>query len=270
MIALAHLVWAPLGPEPLRHFLRSYAAHPAGAEHELVVILNGSGAPGAHARERLLAELDGTPHTLIELARPVQDLTAYGEAAARLDHELICLLNSYAEVLADAWLAHLAAALAREDVGLAGATGNWESQAEFPRGGIEQWPQQLIGLRRARRDYPRFPNPHVRTSSFMIARERLVAMRLEAVRDKRDAYIVESGFHSITRQVAETGQRTVVVDRDGRLYDPPDWPRSRTFRSGSQERLLVADNQTRAYEGCSPRVRHALARSSWGSQAGEP
>ncbi len=41
MIAVVHLVWGPLGPEPLRDFLRSYHAHDAGAPHELVVLFNG-------------------------------------------------------------------------------------------------------------------------------------------------------------------------------------------------------------------------------------
>ncbi len=40
MIAVVHLVWGPLGAGPLQEFLASYKRHPAGAEHELVVLLN--------------------------------------------------------------------------------------------------------------------------------------------------------------------------------------------------------------------------------------
>jgi hypothetical protein len=43
MIGLVYLAWVPLGSVPLREFLRSYHAHPAGAEHQLIVVLNGAG-----------------------------------------------------------------------------------------------------------------------------------------------------------------------------------------------------------------------------------
>lgn len=280
MIGLVHLVWAPLGPAPLRRFLRSYHAHPAGAEHELTIVLNGAAgtgrkddsttvadAPGAGADDAahaLLAELEGTDHRLIALERPVLDLAAYGEAARRLEHERVCFVNSYAVILADGWLGLLADALDRPDVGLVGAGGSWESQAEWVRGRVRHWPLQLARLPRARRDYPRFPNPHVRTNAFMLDRRAVVEMGLERAEDKRATYLLESGRKSITRVVQDRGLRAVVVGRDGRAYDVEDWPASRTFRSGEQENLIVADNQTRDYQAASRRRRRRMSRDSWG------
>ncbi|HEY5344206.1 MAG TPA: hypothetical protein VIJ66_11195 [Solirubrobacteraceae bacterium] len=267
MIGLAHLVWAPLGPEPLRDFLRSYHAHPAGAEHELAIVLNGVGPKGpadGSSREALLAELEGTEHRLIELERPTLDLAAYGQAAHRLTHEKLCFLNSYSVVLVDGWLERLADALEHPDVGLVGASASWESQAEWIRGRARHWPQQLARLPRARGDYPRFPNPHIRTTAFMLNRLALVEMALEQAADKRATYLLESGRRSITRRIQEQGSRVAVVGRDGQAYDVEGWPASRTFRSGDQENLLVADNQTQDYQTASSRRRRRLARDSWG------
>jgi len=268
MIGVVHLVWAPLGPAPVREFVRSYRAHPAGADHELTIVLNGAGpggpGDGAAARAAVLAELDGTEHRLIELERPVQDLAAYGQAARRLTNEQVCFLNSYAVILADDWLGHLRRALAEPGVGIVAATASWESQAEWVRGPAVYWPYQLLGLRRARRDYPRFPNPHVRTSAFMLARQTVLDMGFEDVRDKRSAYMLESGRESITRQLRARGLRTSVVGHDGRSYDVADWPASRTFRSGRQENLLIADNRTRNYQAASARRRRRWSRDSWG------
>jgi hypothetical protein len=270
MIGVVHLVWAPLGPEPLRAFLRSYISYPAGAEHELVIVLNGAtGIETAAVRERetLLAELAGIEHRLISLERPVLDLQAYGEAARVLEHEHLCFVNSYCTMLAEGWLAHLAGALARPGVALVGASGSWESQAEWHRGRIRHWPQQLLVLPRARRDYPRFPNPHLRTSAFMLERERLCGFELADLPDKRSTYLLESGRASITRRLHDEGLRVVVVGRDGSVFDVEAWPDSHTFRSGEQENLLIADNQTRDYQHASPRVRRRLSRGTWGSRA---
>lgn len=270
MIGLVYLVWAPLGPDPLRAFLRSYESHHAGAEHELTVVLNGAGPAGpASGAERaaLLGELAVTEHRLISLERPVLDLPAYGQAARVLAHERVCFLNSYSQILADGWLARLAAALDQPEVGLVGASGSWESQAEWMRGGARHWPKQLLLLPRDRRAYPRFPNPHLRTTAFMLERVRLEQMGLEHAAGKRATYLLESGRHSITRRIREQGLRAVVVGRDGRRYEVEEWPASRTFRSGEQENLLVADNQTRDYELASVGRRRQLSRASWGRSA---
>ncbi|HEV3071967.1 MAG TPA: glycosyltransferase family 2 protein [Solirubrobacteraceae bacterium] len=265
MIGLVHLVWAPLGPEPLRAFLRSYHAHAAGADHELVILLNGDGA--SLTREELLAELVDTQHQVIALKQPLTDLAAYGEAATRLEHEWLCFLNSYSVILADGWLGHLARAAQQPRVGIAGATGSWESQAEWRRGQAKSWLRQLSAVRSQRRDYPRFPNPHIRTTACLLRRQAVLDLDLGAASDKRAAYLLESGRNGITRQLGERGQRAVVVGRDGCAYEVEDWPLSRTYRSGEQDNLLVADNRTADWLQAPRRLRRQLSHDAWGARA---
>jgi hypothetical protein len=112
-----------------------------------------------------------------------------------------------------------------------------------------------------------FPAYHVRTNGFMLRRERLQALALGAVRDKRDAYLLENGRHSITRQLQRQGLRTLVVDCNGASYDHGEWQRSCTFWQRDQERLLVADNQTRAYAEADDDRRRLLAGFAWGADA---
>lgn len=286
MIGLIHLVWAPLGPQPVREFVRSYRAHAPGVEHELVIVLNGAapappgsseGAGSVHtraggtgqrgaeyARAALLAELAGVEHRLIELDRPVLDLSAYGLAARELPHERLCCLNSYSVILADGWLERLARALDEPGAGIAGASGSWESQAEWVRGKARYWPYQLARLHSARRDYPRFPNPHIRTTGFITARESILALGLHEIHDKRDAYLLESGHDSITHQILARGQRALVAGRDGDAYDVDVWPRSCTYRSGGQRNLLIADRRTRDWELAGRRLQRRLSRDAWG------
>lgn len=261
MIGLVHLVWAPLGAEPLRAFLRSYHAHPAGAEHELVILLNGVGED--EAPENLLAELGETPHRLIELERSLTDLAAYGEAARRLEHEWLCFVNSYSVILAEGWLGHLARAAEQPGVGIAGATGSWESQSPLVHGNAWHWLYQLAMLPRARLAFPRFPNPHIRTTAFILRRRVALELGLERAHDKYSAYLLESGRRGITRQIQARGLRAVVIGRDGRTYEPREWMRSHTYRSGEQENLLVADNRTSDWQLGSPSQREVLSRYAW-------
>lgn len=263
--------------EPLRAFLRSYRAHPAGAGHELVVLLNGveSNAAGGEAglpvhgmspaltRAEVASELHGVEHRLIELDTPLLDLAAYGEVARLLEHERLCFLNSYSVILADDWLNALARIAAEPGVGLVGATGSWESRAELVHGSAMHWIYQLVKLLSNRRGFPRFPNPHIRTTAFMLKRDLALTLGLECAREKHSAYLLESGRHSVTRQIQARGLRAVVVGRDGRAYDCADWPRSGTFRASEQANLLVADNRTGDWQRAAPDLRRILSYAAW-------
>lgn len=321
MIAVVHLVWGPLGPRPLREFLTSYRRHPAGAEHELVVLFNNV---ASGQRPALMAELDGLEHRVLELDAPVQDLAAYAQAAKRLEHERMCFLNSYSEILIDDWLGMLTRALDQPDVGLVGATGSWASlhsavlnafllpnpyRGVIPKRSIAREQMRAIELElelvrtqdyessepgscvpaklparslsssvistlKALRPMPGqllrfepFPAYHLRTNAFMLDGLTFAGLKLPRIVSKQDAYLLESGRNSFTRQVQRQGRRTLVVARDGSFYDHEQWPDSRTLWQGGQEGLLVADNQTRSYTNGDFDRRRLLSAFAWGRRA---
>ncbi len=311
VIAVVHLVWGPFGPLPLRRFVKSYREHPAGTKHELVILLNNV---AEHQRPELLAELDGVPHRVIDLAKPVQDLAAYAQAASRLEHKRLCFLNSHSEILSPDWLAKLDRALDQPRSGLVGATGSWASTRswvlhsyflptpyrgyiperriareqflaiELERDGIPvsdspELVRRTLGdsLRAKLRTLPDmpiqilgfegFPAHHLRTNAFMAKRATFDRVRISRIETKMDAYRLENGRHSLTRQVQAMGLGTLVVASDGATYDHEQWPLSRTLWQGDQENLLIADNQTRSYSVGGLDRRRLLSGFAWGPQA---
>jgi hypothetical protein len=112
-----------------------------------------------------------------------------------------------------------------------------------------------------------FPAHHVRTNAFMLERSIFAAVRMGRVARKMDAYLLESGRASLTRQVQGMGLRTLVVARDGAFYDHEQWPASGTFWQGDQQELLVADNQTRSYTNGGIDRRRVLSAFAWGPRA---
>lgn len=295
-LALVHLVRRQNGLAPFERFLESYREHPAGAAHQLVILLKGFPAgEGNPLYDRLL---DGVPHRRLFVSDSGLDLSAYFEAVERLDHERFCFLNSYSRILDQGWLGKLARWLGEEGVGLVGATGSWQSMARgnsARRGeGVASrltrlrvrtalalrdrrpgalarraslWALRLAGVWQPARDVPPFPNYHLRTNAFMIERRTLGRVRIGPLRSRLSAYKFESGYDSLTNQVLRLGLKVLVVGRDGEGYPPERWHVSNTFRQSRQENLLVADNQTEAYMATDPAARALLARDAWGELA---
>jgi hypothetical protein len=248
MVAVVHLVWAPLGIAALQRFLASYRSHDAGMEHRLVLLFKGFDDPvemQAHVEV-----LNGLEHESLHYSRPTFDLPAYAASAEVIEATHLCFLNSESVLIANGWLAALYERLREPGVGAVGATGSYES------------PRSLNPLRRRR--WVAFPNPHLRTNAFMVSRELMRGVRVAEVRTKSRAWELESGRRGLTRQVWARGLRTLVVGRDGEGYEPERWHASATFRSGDQANLLVADNRTRQWQEADSVVRTDLSRLAWG------
>ena len=253
-IGVVHLVRHANGTAPLARFLQSYRAHPAGVDHELLLILKGFGGGLPAEYTSLLAN---TPHRKLSLPDRGFDLEPYIKAAAHFEHRYFCFLNSYSRILAPDWLAKLCAAIGGSAAGLAGATGSCETFAALraPKGWV------------ARRLFPPFPNPHLRTNAFVAARDVLARVALRPLLFKFLALAAESGKEGLTAQVRRQGLHALLVDRHGTALPEERWHLANVFRQSRQEDLLVADNQTDAYAEADAGRRAMLSRLAWGERA---
>ena len=172
---------------------------------------------------------------------------------------------------------------------MVGATGSYESlyidanrqeifiraslKSRYPRlrkywiGRLDWTLRYLVQGWRLRSYFDRFPNYHIRTNAFMVKANVIKKVVCPKISTKMDAYKCESGNRSITKQIMELGKATLVIGKDGKAYEKEDWWRSCTFRQGDQSNLLIADNQTRAYEESELRHKIHSSRSAWGENA---
>jgi hypothetical protein len=273
-ICVVHLVRKRNGLEPFEKFLDSYLNHKAGIEHTLLIIYKGfNGKSDVAAYEKLLA---GIPHTYLFLSDIGFDLRPYFIAARKSESKYLCFLNSFSIILADDWLLKLHTHIKKPGVGLVGATGSWGSICPGPftkKKNIPLWKKLLrplawrlarIYLSRYFHNFHNFPNAHIRTNGFMVARDNMIKIKSRLLLFKMDAYILESGKKSITRQIQGLGLSTFVVGKDGIAYDINDWQVSDTFWTPTQSNLLIADNQTRKFDAADSETRSFLENFAWG------
>jgi hypothetical protein len=119
-------------------------------------------------------------------------------------------------------------------------------------------------INKYRRHYALFPNYHIRTNTFLISRDYMLRLKAGDMHTKSEAERFESGKYGMTRQILAMNLKALVVGRDGQAYEKEHWFESRTFRSGDQSNLLVADNRTRQYEEADPVTRRFLSEIAWG------
>lgn len=297
-LAVVHLVRSGNQRAATEAFLSSYEAHPAGAEHELVLLCKGF--PDEQSA-RWLAEraADHRPRVL-HVSDEGLDLSAYLQAGTRLPHTRLCFVNSYSEILAPGWLAALADPVQRTRAGAAGATGSWASsygfklwQLGFPggyadvfadRGTVRRTMHEISGarfrndwlytlgnafytLKETRATASLFPTMHLRTNAFVVDRELLLGLRTGTLRTKLATYRLENGRSNLTAQLRAAGRAPVVVDRHGQMFHPPEWSRANVLWQERQQDLLVADNQTRSYAQAPPAHRAVLSGFAWGPHA---
>lgn len=264
--AVVYLARQADGLDATRSFAASYRAFDAGMAHDLVVIVKGFDDP--IARAGVVEALAGLGCRFVDVADRGFDLGPYFTVAQSLEHSAYLFLNTFSRILAPGWLAAFAAALAAPRVGLAGATASYESHWTAFQAANHRWKVWGRTARERafyRRHFDPFPNPHIRTNAFMIARDTLHRLELPPVREKHDAYALESGKAGLTRQVRRLGLDAVVVDRTGKWWTEDEWPSSRTFRSGNEDNLLIADNQTDVFLNADARRRAILSRLAWGA-----
>lgn len=296
-LAVIHLVRKRNGIATFRRFLGSYVQHRAGAFHHLVIVFKGFGAGETAEYDTLLEDV---PHQRLSVPDRGYDISAYFEAVERLNYAHFCFLNSYSHILDEDWLGKLYRWICIEGVGLVGATASCQSISSGHYDHIEKmkampilqragasariilrdaspvafltqraWFRllRMAGVWRPERDFPPFPNYHVRTNAFMGARKTLRRIRVEPIRLKISAYKFESGTNGLTSQVRSLGLRVLVVGRDGEGYEPERWHLSNTFWQAREQNLLVGDNQTTRYLAADSATRALWARLAWGEFA---
>jgi hypothetical protein len=277
-VSVIYIARPEYGPERIRMFADAYGRHRPGVKHQLLVAAKGFDVRGIPPQFR--DALRGLPHEIVQVPDVGLDIATYRYCAQQLrDARYLCFLNSFSEPAAEDWLAKLMDAARRPEVGASGATGSYESwyddymraaQRIEPRRPAYSLVRCLWYLSKggaSRLKFHPFPNPHLRTNAFVIARQTFLRLQTSACRSKAQALEFESGIDGMTNQLLRFCLRPLVVGASGESYDVSDWCRSQTFRQGAQANLLVHDKQTRGYERASSHERIELCKRAWGATA---
>ena len=72
-------------------------------------------------------------------------------------------------------------------------------------------------------------------------------MKDKNIKNKEDAWKIESGKLGLTNYFKSKGFNIYVVNSDGRKFLENDWKLSETFNYKNQDKYIISDNQIRKY-----------------------
>ena len=281
-VAVIYLSWLPYGISEFEGFLHSYKLHPAGASHQLILLFNGVNSEEDYEPFLVHAENELGFRPQFMVYEKGQDIEAYFYAARNLNHEYLLFLNTYSRIMANDWLQkYLLAFQADDHLGLLSAsasalsyysavfqknTWQWETDKSFSNQ-FRKYKLFLKALLYWRFLFNAFPNYHIRTNAFMIRRSLMLQIKCPALTSKFKAYLFESGYQSFTNQVLQLGSTAQVIDRNGTVHKMDECSQLPVFWKGSQELLLVSDNQSRKYDEADLQAQAFMRYLAWGEKS---
>jgi hypothetical protein len=295
-LSVVFLMWIPYGIDHLLSFIDSYLLFPAGVEHDLIIIFNGYQDEENLVDYHQLLVSRNVRYSFLTLEKG-QDIFAYRWTAQQLSSTYVLFFNTYSQLLNKNWGLYYLQAISNEDVGCVAATGSWQSKSGYGFNRIK-WifskkedivenlpfyekkkvvlpffsfylPQRLALLAAFFKSltnifhFPFFPNPHLRTNAFIVNRVFWLNLEFNSLKKKKDAYLMESGRNSFTRQILRKQKKVLVINKYGDLFEPEDWITSKTLWYSNQENLLVNDNFTMLYSTQSKTTRHIMTKFLW-------
>jgi hypothetical protein len=141
-IGVVYLAWHALGRATFERFAESYRRQPAGRDHDLIVIY--AGFKEQQELKAAASVFRDIPHTSLELTDVKFDIAYYLETVRRVPHKYLCFLNTYTELTTANWLSYLYTHASRDEVGIVGASGSYQSL--FDTNGFYQKIVWLYGL----------------------------------------------------------------------------------------------------------------------------
>lgn len=277
-ISLVHLIWKPFGLELFEKFIASYKSFAAGCSHQLVIVCNGIKEAADAAPFRQYAQAQNIACTFLTHEKGY-DLEVYRWVTGQLQTKYVIFLNSYSQILAENWLSKYYKGFEDSNTGAVSASGNFLSYStavfqknkllpEWGKGLLYNFKKYTLFLKAYfywGRLFRSFPNPHIRTNAFMIERKMFLSICPITFSTKFQTYLFESGRKGLTESLLKKGKQVKIVDKNGNLYLPVDWTKSKTFWISRQENLLISDNQTRIYDNASTEEKQQMIKLAWGA-----
>ena len=249
--------------DSLRNFKKYYLKYKAGLDHELVICFK---LLDSIQIQNVINELTDIKFYNFKDSSNKNDFDfgSYKRVSEKFLNRDIFFLNSHSYPICDNWLDKLMKF--KDDTTLIGASASNESLVDSmvlkKKYKIISY---LINKLRLKIFFNKFPNPHVRTSSFLISSNIFLDyISKKKINNKFDAWKLESGKNSLTNYFKNKNYKILIINSDGSKFEENNWKLSETYNYFKQSKSIISDKHTRKYDALDIKEKLISRIKVWG------
>ena len=245
------------------NFLKYYKINTAGVNHILLICFKLLDKKKIIFFRNKLKNIK-----YIEFIDPVLfndfDFGSYKRVSEKYRSHTIFFLNSHSYPLKKNWLRKLLYHYKEKTlIGTSASNESLLTSLKFKK--IHKIISFLIKFIRFKNKFKPFPNPHIRTSSFLIKGADFISfIKNKKITCKEDAWFIESGLSGLTNYFKRKNYNIFVINSDGLKFTESNWKLSETYNHLNQSKSLISDKHTRKYLKLSNQKRLYASYNSWG------
>mgnify|MGYP001350790323 CR=1 FL=1 len=246
----------------LKNFIVNYKKYPSGVNHKLLICFKLIDKRKIFKLKKYLTKIN---HILYDDICKINDYDfgSYKRVAISYPNYKILFLNSHSYPICKFWLKKLLFHFKKKT--LIGTTASNESMySSIKLKKIYKFFSFSLRKRWFKEKFYPFPNPHIRTSSFLInSSDFLSFVKNRNFNTKEDAWFAESGKNGMTNFFKKKKFNILIVNSDGLKFEEKNWIKSNTYHNLNQSKLIISDKHTRKYfkQGMSDKLKNFLV---WG------
>ena len=266
-ILLAYLYTCYDKAPSLIYFLKKYIENKPGKKHELLICLKLLKGKKLKEAISIINKYNKKKIIYIDPCKfNDYDFGSYHRIALKYSDFQILFLNSHSAPEKKNWLKKISKFANKKT--LIGSTASFSSFASnsFFRHKNDNYLKFLKKIILSNFYFSKFPNPHIRTSNFMLyGNEFLKFMKNnKKIMNKFDAHIIESGKRGLTNYFLKKGFKIFVVNSDTKKFKLNLTFKSKTFCTNNQKKLLISDKHSRLFDSYNLIEKKKMIKRVWG------
>jgi hypothetical protein len=245
-------------------FIKNYKTYTPGIKHKLLICFKNLAKDKIKYFKSRLANLNYIAFQ-DRRHRNDWDFMSFYRIAKKYNDYLIFFLSNQAYPIKKNWLLLMCSNYKTKRI--LGTTGSYESISSrgFLRNYNENIFYYIYRVIKYLINFPLFPNPHIRTTGFMMFAKDYLQYKFEKnYFTKFHNWKTESGRNSMTNFFKKNGFEILIVNSDGKAFLEKDWKLSQTYCYKNQKKLIISDKRTRKYSKFSVNEKNIKTKIVWG------
>lgn len=251
--------------EKLIDFVKYYKKYKSGLNHRLIVCLKLLNSKEIINTRKYLKNIKYT-----EFIDPCKindwDFGSYKRVSKCFYDKDILFLNSHSYPICNNWLKKLFHYKNKHTV--IAPTASYESLVDSIKlkNKFHKIFRYLIRKNRFLKNFDKFPNPHLRTSNFLInSRIFFNYIKNKPLKNKEDTLKIESGKNGLIKYLKKKKIKVFVVNSDGNKFDEQNWSYSETYCFLKKNKAIISDKHTRKFINFDKNKKQTVRLKVWGN-----